>query len=179
MNLHEIENSIEAIVFASGDPISVDRVASVLAVEKSVVYDVAAKIAARYEDGDTGLHFLLLDDKLQMSIRSQYADCVRTALESRKPSQLSQSSLEVLAIIAYYQTIRPVTRTFVEQVRGVDSSYTIAVLQERGLIEPCGRLDEPGRPMQFRTTVTFLRTFGISNLEQLPEIPQLQKQEET
>lgn len=171
MNLRDVENAVEAIVFASGDPISVERVASVLAVEKTVVFDVAERIAARYREMGCGIRFLLLEDKLQMTTSPQYADVVRMALESRKPSRLSQTSLEVLAIVAYYQ---PVTRSFIEQLRGVDSSYTVSLLLERDLIEPCGRLDAPGRPMQFRTTTAFLRTFGIGSLTELPELPELQ-----
>ncbi len=171
MNLRELENSIEAIVFASGDPISVDRVAGILAVEKTVVYDLAEKLSTRYRSSDCGLRFLLLDDMMQMTIQPRYADAVRMSLESRKPSQLSQPSLEVLAIVAYYQ---PVTRSFIEQLRGVDSAYTVSLLQERDLIEQCGRLDAPGRPMQFKTTTIFLRTFGITSLDQLPEVPELQ-----
>ena len=173
MNLHEIENTVEAIVFASGDPISVDRVASVLAVEKAVIFDVADRLSEKYLQRKGGLRFLLLNDMMQMTTDPQYADAVRTALESRKPSQLSRTSLEVLAIVAYYQ---PVTRSFIEQLRGVDSSYTVSLLLERELIEPCGRLDVPGRPMQFQTTVNFLRTFGIGSLDQLPELKELSQQ---
>jgi len=112
----------------------------------------------------------LLDDVMQMTIQPQYADSVRMALESRKPSQLSQPSLEVLAIVAYYQ---PVTRSFIEQLRGVDSSYTVNLLQERDLIEQCGRLDVPGRPTIYRTTQGFLRAFGLSSLDELPEQEEL------
>lgn len=176
MELREIENALEAIVFASGDPISVERAASVLNVEKSVIYDLADRLSNRYRENEGGLRFLLLDDVMQMTIQPQYADSVRMALESRKPSQLSQPSLEVLAIVAYYQ---PVTRSFIEQLRGVDSSYTVNLLQERDLIEQCGRLDVPGRPMQYRTTTTFLRTFGITSINQLPELPELQIRETT
>ena len=98
----------------------------------------------------------------------EYADVIRQALESRKPPKLSQPALEVLAIVAYFQ---PVTRAYVEQVRGVDSSYTVGLLLERGLICEAGRLNVPGRPMQFRTTKDFLRAFGLSSLEELPELP--------
>ena len=98
----------------------------------------------------------------------EYADYVRKTLESRKPARLSQPALEVLAIIAYYQ---PVTRAYVDQVRGVDSSYTVGLLLERDLIEESGRLAVPGRPILYRTTKTFLRSFGLSSLEELPELP--------
>ena len=96
------------------------------------------------------------------------ADCIRRAFESRRPARLSQPALEVLAIIAYYQ---PATRAYVDQIRGVDSSYTVSLLLERDLIEECGRLAVPGRPIQYRTTQTFLRSFGLSNLDELPELP--------
>ena len=98
----------------------------------------------------------------------EYADGIRKALESRKPPKLSQPALEALAIVAYFQ---PVTRAYIEQVRGVDSSYTVGLLLERGLICEAGRLNVPGRPMQFRTTKAFLRSFGLSSLDDLPELP--------
>jgi segregation and condensation protein B len=99
----------------------------------------------------------------------EYADSIRLVLETRKPPQLSQPALEVLAVVAYFQ---PVTRAYIEQVRGVDCTYTVKMLLERGLIEDAGRLDVPGRPMMFKTTKVFLRTFGISSLAQLPELPE-------
>ena len=106
---------------------------------------------------------------LQLCSAPEYADYIRAALETRKPPKLSQAALEVLSVVAYFQ---PVTRAYIESVRGVDSSYTVSVLEERGLIEPCGHLDAPGRPTIFRTTPTFLRTFGLSSLQELPELPE-------
>ena len=115
-----------------------------------------------------GIRLLRLDASYQLCSAPEYADYVRKTLESRKPARLSQPALEVLAIIAYYQ---PVTRAYVDQVRGVDSSYTVGLLLERDLIEESGRLAVPGRPILYRTTKTFLRSFGLSSLEELPELP--------
>ena len=108
---------------------------------------------------------MVLEDSLQLGSAPENADWVRRALDTRKPARLSPAALEVLAIAAYFQ---PVTRTYVEQIRGVDSSYTVSLLVDKGFLEPCGRLDAPGRPMQFRTTAAFLRVFGLESLEELP-----------
>ena len=113
------------------------------------------------------MRVIRLEKSYQMVTAPEAYETVRLALETRRPPRLTQAALEVLAIVAYFQ---PVTRTYIEQVRGVDSSYTVGVLADRGLIEPCGRLDVPGRPMQFKTTDTFLRSFGLKSLEDLPEI---------
>ena len=116
------------------------------------------------------MRILRLEDKLQMCSAPEYAPFITKTLEQRKPPMLSPPALETLAIVAYFQ---PVTRAYIEKVRGVDSSYTVSVLAERGLIEACGRLDAPGRPTLFRTTDVFLRTMGISELGQLPELPDM------
>ena len=116
------------------------------------------------------MRILKLEDKLQMCSAPEYAPFITKALEQRKPPMLSQSALEALAIVAYFQ---PVTRAYIDQVRGVDSSYTVGILLERGLIEPCGKLDVPGRPSIFKTTDVFLRTMGISELSQLPPLPDM------
>ena len=116
------------------------------------------------------MRILRLGDKLQMCSAPEYAPFIAKTLEQRKPPMLSQPALETLAIVAYFQ---PVTRAYIDQVRGVDSAYTVSVLAERGLIEVCGRLDVPGRPSIFRTTDAFLRTMGISELSQLPPLPDM------
>jgi len=112
-----------------------------------------------------------LEDSLQLCSSPEFADYIRLALETRKPPQLSPPALEVLAITAYFQ---PVTRAYIEQIRGVDSVYTLGLLMERGLIESCGRLAAPGRPMLYKTTHAFLRTFGIESTGELPELPNVE-----
>ncbi len=175
MDLHEIESSIEAILFASGEPVHAERIAAVLGLDADTVLETADRLADRYSFERRGIRLLKLERRLQMCSAAEYADTVRLALEKRKPPQLTQPALEVLAIAAYFQ---PVTRTYIEQVRGVDSSYTVGMLQERGLIEECGRLGVPGRPALFRTTDAFLRTFGLSSLNELPPLPETEQENE-
>lgn len=114
-----------------------------------------------------GIKLLRLDDRYQLASRADYAQAVRNTLETRKPQNLTPSALEVLAIIAYKQ---PVTKTYIEQVRGVDSAYTLGSLVDKGLVQDCGRLDVPGRPILYQTTETFLRAFGLSSVSQLPAL---------
>ena len=120
------------------------------------------------------MRLLRLGDKLQLCSAPEYAPFIVKTLEQRKPPMLSQPALETLAIVAYFQ---PVTRAYIDRVRGVDSSYTVSVLLDRGLIESCGKLDAPGRPSLFRTTEVFLRTMNISQLDELPPLPQLGESE--
>ena len=168
MEIRDIEGAIEGILFASGEPVSIERIAAVLGVDDTLVINTAEHLRDKYSFDRRGIRLIRLDKQLQLCSAPEYADYIRLALETRKQPQLTQPALEVLAIVAYFQ---PVTRVYVEQVRGVDSSYTVGLLQERGLIEPCGRLAVPGRPMLFRTTPVFLRTFGLSTLDELPELP--------
>jgi len=170
MNSHEIKNAIEAILFASGEPVRLSRIASVLEVEESDVEAAGDALRDGYSFERRGIRLLKMEDKYQLVSSPEYAQCIRRALETRKPPQLSPPALEVLSIIAYFG---PVTRVYIEQVRGVDSSYTVGLLQERGLIESCGRLAVPGRPMLYKTTHNFLRTFGLESLKDLPELPQV------
>ena len=129
---------------------------------------VCQRLADRYSYERRGLRLIRMDNTYQLCSAPEYADLIRKTFESRKPAKLSQPALEVLSIIAYYQ---PVTRAYIDQVRGVDSSYTVGLLLERELIEEAGRLAVPGRPIQYRTTKNFLRSFGLSGLEDLPELP--------
>jgi len=170
MEVRDIEGAIEGILFASGEPVSIERIAAVLAVNKEIVIDVADRMMDYYSFERRGIRLVKLENSLQLCSAAEYAEYIRMALETRKPPQLTQPALEVLSIIAYYQ---PVTRAYIDQVRGVDSAYTVGLLSERGLIEPCGRLAVPGRPMLYKTTNTFLRTFGISSLDELPELPDM------
>ena len=175
MEVREIESALEAILFASGEPVSSARISAVLAVPQETVLDVAARLSDRLDFERRGIRLLRLEDSLQLCSAPEYGDTVRQVLETRKPPQLTQPALEVLAIVAYFQ---PVTRAYVEQVRGVDSSYTVGLLCERGLIEAAGTMDAPGRPTLFKTTKAFLRTFGISALGELPELPDVSADED-
>ncbi len=167
MDLHEIEAAIEGILFASGEAVAISRIASVLALPEDTVRDVAQRLADRLNYERRGVRLVRLEDKLQLCSAPEYGDIIRAALETRRPPRLTRTALEVLAVVAYFQ---PVTRAYIDKVRGIDSSYTVGTLVERGLIEPAGTLDAPGRPTLFRTTGNFLRTFGISSLEELPEL---------
>ena len=169
MEIRDIEGAIEGILFASGEPVQAERIAAVLGVDCGLVLDAAARMADRYGFERRGIRLVRLNNSLQLCSAPEYAGYIRLALETRKPPQLTQPALEVLAIVAYFQ---PVTRTYIEQVRGVDSAYTVNLLQERGLIEQCGRLAVPGRPSLFRTTDAFLRTFCIESIDELPPLPE-------
>lgn len=166
----DLTSAVEAILFAAGDSVPVARLSLVLGVDEKEIENSAKMLQELYEKEQRGMRILRLDDKLQMCSAPEYAPFISKTLEQRKPPMLSQPALETLAVVAYFQ---PVTRAYVEQVRGVDSSYTVSVLAERGLIEECGRLDVPGRPAIFKTTDVFLRTMGISSLDELPPLPDM------
>ena len=168
MELREIEAMIEGILFASGEPILVDRIAVALEMDRQTVEQVLQRLADYYAYERRGMRLIKMEDTYQLCSAPEYADVIRKAFEIRKPAKLSQPALEVLSIIAYYQ---PTTRAYVDQIRGVDSAYTVSLLLERKLIEECGRLQVPGRPHLYRTTKNFLRAFHLSSLEDLPEIP--------
>lgn len=174
MEMKDIEAAAEAILFASGDPVPAARIARVLGVGEEEVFSAADGLGARLLAEGRGIRLLRLDDKLQLCSAPEYSDAVRMTLEQRRQPKLSPAALEVLAVVAYYQ---PVTRAYIDQVRGVDSSYTVGLLTERGLIEPCGRLEVPGRPTIYRTSDTFLRTMDISSLDELPALPELDTDE--
>lgn len=166
----ELRAAVEAILFASGDPVGVDRLALILDADRGAVLDAARDLAAGYEAGRRGIRLVFLADALQLHSAPEYAEPIARALEQRRPPRLSQASLEVLAVVAYFQ---PVTRAYIEQMRGLDSGYTVGVLVDRGLIEPCGHLETVGRPTLFRTTDLFLRSMGISSLDALPPLPEI------
>ena len=168
MELKELQSALEGVLFAAGEPVSVERLCLGLEVDRPTLDAVAQRLMDQYRYDRRGIRLVRLDGSYQLCSAPEYADAIRSTLESRKPARLSQPALEVLAIVAYYQ---PVTRAYVDQVRGVDSAYTMGLLLERELIEEAGRLSVPGRPMQFRTTKNFLRSFGMSSLEELPELP--------
>ena len=163
----DLQRAIEAILFAAGERVDVDRLAMTLQVDPDEIISAADGLADELAFNRRGIRVLRLDDGYQMVSSGEMADFITKALETRKPPKLSASQLETLTIIAYYQ---PETKAMVEQIRGVDSSYSIAALLNKKLIEDAGRLNVPGRPIQYRTTPDFLRTFAISSLEELPEI---------
>ena len=166
----DILSVIEAILFAAGESVPVARLSLILGVGEEEVIAAAEELREKFEREQRGMRILRLDDRLQMCSAPEFAPYISKVLEQRKPPMLSQPALETLAVVAYFQ---PVTRAYVEQVRGVDSSYTVSALCERGLIEECGRLEVPGRPAIFRTTDVFLRTMGISSLAELPPLPDM------
>ncbi|MCL2201608.1 MAG: SMC-Scp complex subunit ScpB [Oscillospiraceae bacterium] len=175
MENHDIECIIESILFVSGEPVKLSRIAAVLGVEEFDVEAATNRMRDKYSFQRRGIRIVKLDDTIQLCSSPEYADYIRLVLETRKPPQLSPPALEVLTIIAYFQ---PVTKAYVEQVRGVDSSYTVGLLLDRGLIEACGRLNAPGRPMLYKTNHVFLRTFGLESLRDLPLLPDIETSED-
>ena len=170
MDMREIESAMEGILFASGEPVHVDRLCTALELDRATVEQVLQRLMDYYAYERRGIRLLRMEDSWQLCSAPDYAEVIRRAFEIRKPAKLSQPALEVLTIIAYYQ---PTTRAYVDQIRGVDSAYTIGLLLERRLIEECGRLQVPGRPHLYRTTKQFLRAFHLTSLEDLPEMPDL------
>ncbi len=168
MEINQYKAQIEAVLFASGEPVSAVRLAELLEVEEETVRQVVTLMKDDYEAEERGILLVALGESFQLVTKDRYAGLIRTALEIRRNTPLSQAAMEVLSIIAYNQ---PVTKSFVEQVRGVESGQIVNNLVEKGLVEEAGRLDVPGRPIAYRTTLQFLRCFGISSLEQLPPLP--------
>ena len=163
----ELQRAIEAILFAAGERIEVSRLAMVLEADPKEISAAADALADELAFNRRGIRIIRLEDGYQMVSSGEMADYITKALETRKPPKLSASQLETLTIIAYYQ---PATKAMVEQIRGVDSAYSITALLNKKLIEDAGRLNVPGRPIQYRTTPDFLRTFALNSLEDLPEI---------
>ncbi|MGM9592428.1 MAG: SMC-Scp complex subunit ScpB [Oscillospiraceae bacterium] len=170
METVNIKSAIEAILFAAGEPVPAARISLILGVDETDVFAAAKELSDEYSFEQRGIRLLRLENKLQLCSSPEYAAVITKTLEQRKPPMLSQPALETLAVVAYFQ---PVTRAYIDQVRGVDSSYTVGVLLDRGLIERCGKLDVPGRPSLLRTTDVFLRTMGVSSLDELPELPDI------
>lgn len=169
--MKEIEAAVEGILFASGEPVHIDRICLAAELDRPTAELVLQKLMDYYSFERRGMRLLRLEDSWQLCSAPEYADVIRRAFEIRKPAKLSQPALEVLTIIAYYQ---PTTRAYVDQIRGVDSSYTVGLLLDRHLIEECGRLQVPGRPRLYRTTQSFLRAFHLNSLEDLPQMPGLE-----
>ena len=170
MDTNSIVPALEAVLFASGEPVPAARLSLIFAVPEEVIDDAAQELEREYAENRRGIRLLRLGASLQLCPAPEYAKLVARVIEHRAAPRLSPGALEALAVIAYFQ---PVTRAYVEQVRGVDSSYTVASLAEKGLIEPAGRLEAPGRPTLYRTTEAFLRVMGVSSLNELPALPDL------
>ena len=165
----ELESAVEGILFASGEPVHIERFCTALEIEREQAEKILRRLRDYYAFERRGMRLLRMEDKWQLCSAPDYADVIRKAFEIRKPAKLSQPALEALTIIAYYQ---PTTRAYVDKLRGVDSAYTVKLLEERGLIEACGRLAVPGRPVLYRTTEQFLRSFHIDSLADLPPLPE-------
>lgn len=169
MEIKEYKAAIEAILFASGEPVSVSRLAEVLELDGETVARFADDLMNEINTRGGGIRMVRLDDQYQLCTGKEHADAVRRALDMRRNTPLSQAAMEVLAIVAYNQ---PVTKAFIEQVRGVDCTAVLQGLQQKALIEEKGRLELPGRPLLYGTTPVFLRCFGVSKLTELPPLPQ-------
>ena len=170
MDETQLQRTIEAILFAAGERLEISRLAMALETDEADIIRATDALADSLAFERRGIRILKLDKYYQMVSSGEMADYVTKALETRKPPKLSASQIETLTVIAYYQ---PATKAMVEQIRGVDSAYSVAALMNKKLIEEAGRLNVPGRPIQYKTTPDFLRTFGLSALEELPPIDKI------
>lgn len=168
MTLKEMIPAFEAVLFAAGEPVEIEKFCTVFEVDTETVESVMDMLSDRLEDSGSSVKVVRLDFSYQLCTRKEYAENIRAVLDLRRKAPLSQAALEVLAVIAYNQ---PVTKAYVEQVRGVDCSGVVSTLVEKGLLEEKGRLELPGRPLLYGTTNNFLRCFGLKNLDELPEVP--------
>ncbi len=173
VEIKQYQAAMEAVLFASGEPVSLARLAEVLELDEETALRLAEDLKNDYNTRSGGLGIVRLDDRYQMVTRRDYAEYIRKTMDIRRNTPLSQAAMEVLAIVAYNQ---PVTRAFIEQVRGVDCGAVVQGLAAKNLIEEKGRLELPGRPLLYGTTADFLRCFGVSSLSELPPLPQ--KEEE-
>ncbi len=169
MEITEIERAVEAVLFATGEPIELSRISEILEVDEESLEKIITKLRDDYDFDQRGIRIVKLENSYQMCSSPRCAEFVRKALETRKAPKLTPPLLEVLSVIAYRQ---PTTRAYVEQVRGVDCTYSIASLVDKGLIKESGRLDVPGKPILYRTTKDFLRVFGLESINDLPELPE-------
>lgn len=168
MRMNDLHAAVEAILFAAGEPLEVSRIAEALEMEKEIVESILLELRKKLEENNSGICLVQMDDLYQLCTRQEYAQEVRAVLEIKKNAPLSNAAFEVLAVIAYNQ---PVTKAFIEQVRGVDCSGVIQTLILKGLVEERGRLELPGRPLIYGTTPEFLKCFCVNNLSELPELP--------
>ncbi|MBQ8979701.1 MAG: SMC-Scp complex subunit ScpB [Oscillospiraceae bacterium] len=176
MKLSEKQAVLEAVLFASGDPAEPERIAAAADIEKGALAGLADSLNEAYAENGSSLVVLCLGGFYQLAVRTEYFEAVRAMADSRKYAPLSQAAMEALTVIAYNQ---PVTKSFVEHIRGVDSSGVVNMLAEKGLIAEAGRLELPGRPIAYVTTDAFLRCFGLSSLEDLPPLPEHHRKDDT
>lgn len=168
MKINEEISIVEAILFASGEPIEANRIAAAAGIEPDMVFKIVQLLNDRFEQDGSSMQVIKLSDSYQLCVKAEYIDYIRAAMETKKAAPLSPAAMEVLTIIAYNQ---PVTKGFVEHIRGIDSSSVVNSLVEKNLLEEAGRLDVPGRPIAYRTTSTFLRCFQLGSIDDLPAIP--------
>ncbi len=168
MKTKELIKAFEAVLFASGEPISIDRLAGVFEITPEKVVEVAELLQKKLTDNDSGVAVLRLENTYQLATKAEFSEYIKRAFDMRRRTPLSNAALEVLAVIAYNQ---PITKAFIEQVRGVDCSGVVTTLVEKGLVEERGRLELPGRPLLYGTTKNFLRCFSLSDLSELPPLP--------
>ncbi|MEA4824321.1 MAG: SMC-Scp complex subunit ScpB [Clostridiaceae bacterium] len=169
MDIENLSHALEAILFTAGDPVSLDRLQKTLGQPREAIDETLLKMRDRLAFERSGLRLVRMEDSWQFCTAPEYAAVVRETLETRRPPALSGAALEVLAIVAYRG---PVTRAFIEKVRGVDSSYTVSSLCDRGILEEAGRLEAPGHPILYRCASAALRILGVSSLSELPPLPQ-------
>ena len=174
MEIKKLQGAVEAILFASGDPVSIERITQALELDKSTAIKILQNIMDDFNGENCGVHVVRLEDSYQMCTNPIYHNEVRFILDMRRNTPISPAGMEVLAIVAYNQ---PVTKAFIEQIRGVDCSGVLGSLTSKGLIEERGRLELPGRPLLYGTTADFLRCLNISSLKELPPLPQKQTEE--
>jgi segregation and condensation protein B len=168
LKINETASVIEAILFASGEPVEEERLCRAAGIEPQLLYSIINMLTDRYEGNQSALTVLKLGNSYQMAVKADYIDYIRIALETKKNTPLSPAAMEVLTIVAYNQ---PVTKGFIEHVRGIDSSSVVNALVEKNLLEEAGRLDVPGKPIAYKTTSTFLRCFQLQSLDNLPALP--------
>ena len=161
-------SALEAVLFVGGEPMSMDKLCQIFDITPEELNVLAESLEKKLSDSDSGVKLVTLDNAYQLITKTEYADYIKKAFEIKRKTPLSQAGFEVLAVVAYNQ---PVTRAFIEQVRGVDCSGAIYTLMERGLVEERGRLDLPGKPLLYGTTKNFLRCFSLRDLSDLPPLP--------
>lgn len=173
MTLNELVPAFEAVLFSGGEPLSIDRFAQVFDITPETVVKAMDKLKAVLEEGGRGISLVRMENTYQLATKTEYADYIKKMFDIRRRTPLSPAALEVLAVVAYNQ---PVTKSFIEQVRGVDCSGVVTTLVEKGLIEERGRLELPGKPLLYGTTKNFLRCFGLNDLTELPPLPEKEQE---
>ena len=170
MTFKQMQSAAEAVLLAAGEPLEIDKLAEALEIDVENAESLIMTLSDAYDERESGLQVVKMGDKYQICTRKEYSEQIRNVLELKRNAPLSSAAFEVLAVIAYNQ---PITKAYIEQVRGVDCSGVISTLCQKGLIEEVGRLELPGRPLIYGTTAEFLKCFCISSLDDLPDVPEL------